>query len=243
MKDWKYNPKTKGSGIITCIPQKGRCPNNCKDCFFQSGRSYLEPLEKNLPHVPPPGLAFGRIVRMNDGNDSAHQQEIVEDCASTYDDAFFNTCKAEAVGSFDGPVVLTINPGNTTDTTWYRFDDRKPTPENLMFVRIRTNTWNLDTVVKPAVEWYTSREVPVVLTFMAYYERHSHMGPDYIFRERTINSYYAITTAAWEFIMSVFKHNTYVYSCGKIEGELGNTKCSRCGNCIREYYNTKERLR
>ena len=39
------NPKTKGSGIIACIPQKGLCPNKCEDCFFQSGRSYLEPLE------------------------------------------------------------------------------------------------------------------------------------------------------------------------------------------------------
>lgn len=49
MNEWIWNPKCKGSGIITCIPQAGRCPNNCADCFFQSGRSYLEPLEENLP--------------------------------------------------------------------------------------------------------------------------------------------------------------------------------------------------
>ena len=46
------NPKTKGSGIITCIPQEGICPMKCDDCFFQSGRSYLEPLDINLPNMP-----------------------------------------------------------------------------------------------------------------------------------------------------------------------------------------------
>lgn len=49
---YKENPKTKGSGIIACIPQTGVCPNKCEDCFFQSGRSYLEPLEENLPNMP-----------------------------------------------------------------------------------------------------------------------------------------------------------------------------------------------
>ncbi len=50
--DYKENPKTKGSGIICCIPQTGLCLMKCKDCFFQSGRSYLEPLEENLPNMP-----------------------------------------------------------------------------------------------------------------------------------------------------------------------------------------------
>ncbi len=37
--DYKENPKTKGSGIICAIPQKGICPSKCPDCFFQSVRS------------------------------------------------------------------------------------------------------------------------------------------------------------------------------------------------------------
>jgi len=49
---YKENPKTKGSGIICCIPQTGICPQKCDDCFFQSGRSYLEPLVDNLPNMP-----------------------------------------------------------------------------------------------------------------------------------------------------------------------------------------------
>jgi hypothetical protein len=36
------NPKTKGSGIVCAIPQPGVCPIGCEDCFFQSGRSFLE---------------------------------------------------------------------------------------------------------------------------------------------------------------------------------------------------------
>ena len=35
MENYKYNPKTKGSGVITCIPQKGICPVKCEDCFFK----------------------------------------------------------------------------------------------------------------------------------------------------------------------------------------------------------------
>jgi hypothetical protein len=63
-----YNPKTKGSGIICCIPQTGTCPNKCEDCFFQSGRSYLEPLEQNLPNIPSLEQVGNQVVRINDGN-------------------------------------------------------------------------------------------------------------------------------------------------------------------------------
>jgi len=49
---YKENPKTKGSGILCAIPQTGRCPMQCSDCFFQSGRSFLEPLDENLPNMP-----------------------------------------------------------------------------------------------------------------------------------------------------------------------------------------------
>ena len=38
-----------------------------------------------------------------------------------------------------------------------------------MFVRIRVNTWNLSMVDK-AIDYYTKREVPIVLTFMRYYK-------------------------------------------------------------------------
>ena len=72
-----------------------------------------------------------------------------------------------------------------------------------MFVRVRTNTWNLESTVEPAIEFYSKREIPIVLTFMAYYlddvpEDHKN---NYCFRKRTLNSYWAITTVAWQKIM------------------------------------------
>ncbi len=236
-----YNPKTTGSGIITCIPQTGRCPNNCEDCFFQSGRSYLEPLDDNLPNMPPLNIARTSIVRVNDGNDSNVNRRLVLNMTEQYPQRFYNTAINNDLEGFNQPVVLTLNPGNMTDTEWHKV--KLPIPQNLMFVRIRVNTWNLDTVVKPAVEYYTSNNVPVVLTFMAYYEEYPQMKSDYIYRKRTMNSYYAITTESWENIMSLFKYNVYVYSCGKIEGEKGKTGCRYCGNCIREYYATIERMK
>jgi len=240
---YKKNPKTKGSGIICCIPQTGECPQDCEDCFFQSGRSYLEPLDENLPNMPPIEMSKGRVVRINDGNDSNVNKTLVINRTWLYNMRFFNTSIPHDLEGFSAPVVLTINPGKMTDNGYHRLD---PIPKNLMFVRIRTNMWNIETVVRPAIEYYTNRQIPVVLTFMAYHEVKSI--PDYyrryyLWRERTSNSYHAIKTSAWEFVMSLFKYNEWVHSCGKIEGELGITKCRHCGNCLREYFATMERLR
>lgn len=255
---YKYNPKVAGSGIITAIPQTGTCPNKCEDCFFQSGRSYLEPLVENLPNMPDQEDAEGRIVRVNDGNDSNVNPKLVMQCSYVYEDLFYNTAIPKNLEKFGDPVVLTVNPGKMTDTEWHKLD---PIPKNLMFVRVRTNTWNIKNVVDPVVEYYTSREVPVVLTFMAYYNNESipnkmveflhRDNPEslmkhsecYVDRKRTLNNYWAITTWAWRQVMVRYQDNKWVYSCGKIEGELGDTKCRFCGNCIREYYATQERLR
>lgn len=236
--DYKWNPKIKDSGIITAIPQKGECPNKCADCFFQSGRSYLEPLADNLPHLPPPGWTEGRIVRMNDGNDSNVDRNRVLAEAGLHTDVFFNTAIPKNLDTFPGPVVLTINPGEITDTDYFKID---PIPKNLMFVRIRVNTWNYLTVVDEAVEYYTSRGVPVVLTPMAYYEEtipegHTH---NYEWKKRTINSYWCMTREASEVMANRYKDNVLVYTCGY----KGTYPCARCGNCVREYHVTKERLR
>lgn len=248
---YKVNPKTIGSGIVCAIPQKGRCPNNCEDCFFQSGRSFLEPLNENTPNMPTVEQTVGRVVRVNDGNDSNNYPYLVKDAVRYYPMKFFNTSIPKNLEFFEDPVVLTINPGEMTDKEFYKLE---PIPKNLMFVRIRTNMWNFENVVIPAVEYYTSKEVPVVLTFMAYYDTSDKIKvPEfidgsttkkaYIFRKRTLNSYFAITTDAWEWIMKLFKYNKWVYSCGKIEGEKGTHACHRCGNCLREYFYTMEKLR
>lgn len=246
---YKVNPKMKGSGLLACIPQKGRCPNNCDHCFFQSGRSYLEPLEENTPNMPSVEQTIGRVVRVNDGNDSNVYRHIVKDAVKFYPLKFFNTSIPTDLEFFEDPVVLTLNPAEMTDKEFYKLS---PIPKNLMFVRIRANMWNLVDVIIPAVSYYAQKKVPVVLTFMAYYEDEEDKFPKdipikyksfYKYRKRTTNKYYAITTLGWELIMREFKYNKWVHSCGKIEGKRGDTHCRFCGNCLREYFATMERIR
>jgi len=238
-KAWIWNPKVKGSGIIECIPQKGRCPVGCPDCFFQGGRSYLAPLEENLPHIPSAEMAEGRVVRMNDGNDSNVERKLVESTAAHFKDVFFNTSIPKDLDTFPGPVVLTLNPGNMTDVDFHKLD---PTPTNLMFVRVRVNAWNLESVVDKAVRWYAEKaEVTVVLTFMAYYQE--KLPDEYVqcyeWKKRTMNSYWCLKQEEINKIENRYKHMGLVYTCGR----KGQYSCKSCGNCLREYYATKERLR
>lgn len=238
-KPWIWNPKVKSSGIIECIPQSGRCPIGCEDCFFQSGRSYLEPLSENLPHIPSSEMARGRVVRMNDGNDSNVERELVERVAATFDDAFFNTSIPSRLGEFSRPFVLTVNPNKMTDTEFHRIGE---IPPNMMFARVRTNMWNIDSVVRPAVKYYAEeRDVPVVLTFMAYYTKSIRDGYQhaYEWRTRTINPYWVIKRSHVDEIESMFYGFQNVYLCGR----HGSSTCAACGNCLREYYRAKEKMR
>jgi hypothetical protein len=231
------NPKTKDSGIHCCIPQICKCPNNCPDCFFQSGRSYLEPLNENLPNIPE-GHTLS-LIRMNDGNDSNVQRESVMEIGTQFPFRFYNTSIPKDLENFDSPVVLTLNPGNLTDK---RFHILKEIPANLMFVRIRTNMWNLQNVVGPAIEYYTRREVPVVLTFMAYYGEsiQGEYEQFYSFRQRTLNSYWVITKEGWDFVVNMFADNKWVHTCGK---SADVHACRFCGNCHREWWVAWERMR
>ena len=238
------NPKTKGSGILCCIPQTGSCPVGCADCFFQSGRSYLEPLKDNLPNMPDIDdvLKNHSIVRVNDGNDSNNNRDLVISSTQPYPLKFYNTSNRWELEKYDAPVVLTLNPGKLTNDYFHKLD---PMPNNLMFVKFRVNTWNLETACA-AIDYYTCKNIPVVLTFMAYFNTAEDTiplehRPNYIYRKRTTNSYWAITTEAWLEVMSNWRSDKLVYSCGHIEGEKGDTKCKYCGNCLREFYATRVR--
>jgi hypothetical protein len=249
-KNYIENPKTKDSGIICCIPQKGVCPMKCPDCFFQGGKSYLEPLNDNLPNMPSLKEVGNKIVRVNDGNDSCNNIDLVIKSVKKYKQKFYNTSIYDRMKwlKFDAPVVFTCNPGIKTDVEFNLGGNYDNFRRKLMFVRIRTNTWNLENVVDKVIKNFTHPHynISVVLTFMAYYDEKSipeEHRKYYVLRKRTLNSYYAITTAGWEMIMSRYKYNINVYSCGKVEGELGKIGCSKCGNCIREYFNAIERMK
>jgi hypothetical protein len=208
----------------------------CPDCFFQSGRSYLD-LEADLPNMPDEVKPW-QIVRVNDGNDSNHQRGEVIKATRRFPLRFYNTSRPWDLAGFREPVVLTVNPAGMTDREFHRLVEG--IPRNLMFVRIRTNVWNLNDVVEPAVEYYTSQDVPVVLTFMAYHSENGvKLKQYYEYRKRTSNPYWAIKTDAWRDTMWRYKDNPLVYSCGR---EGLTTACERCGNCVREFMRTKERL-
>jgi len=228
------NPKTKGSGILCCIPQEGECPNKCPDCFFQTGRSYLEPLSENLPNMPEIAQVGYRVVRVNDGNDSNVKIGQVLQMTFPYPLKFYNTALPRNLVQFKAPVVLTLNPGLGTDTKYHQLDE---IPTNLMFVRARVNTWNLDLVDK-IVDDYTSRNVAVVLTFMAYYSQTVKRPEDYEWKVRTLNSYWVLKDQKREEIEDKYRHNSFVYSCGW----RGTHACERCGTCLREFYATMERM-
>jgi len=229
--------------MLTCIPQADLCPMRCPDCFFQSGRSYLEPLSQNLPNVPPLAQVLRRPtpVRVNDGHDSSFSWREVQQTCRSFPMKFYNTSCPGGLDKYDAPFVLTVNPGpHTNHEPWLLRD----IPSNLMFVRVRTSTWNIADIVDVVVKHYTDREIPVVLTFLAYYTGKipEHHQGNYIERKRTLNTYQAITTAAWRRVMALYEDNPWVHSCGKIEGEKGSTLCRHCGNCLREYFATLERM-
>ena len=234
--NWIWNPKIKGSGIIECIPQEGTCPMCCEDCFFQSGRSYLEPLTENLPHIPSAELTENRIVRINDGNDSNNQRELVETTAKQFKNYFYNTSIPKDLDKFNAPVVLTLNPSKMTDRSFHKIEISK----NIMFLRLRVNTWNLN-MIDEAVEFYKKSEVAIIFTYMAYYKEQlpKEHANNYTWKKRTLNSYWVLTDEAREMIENRYKDFKRVYSCGY----KGTYACKDCGNCLREYFSSIERIR
>ena len=69
------NPKLKDSGVIDCKPQKGKCPLNCNQCFYnREGAFYTDINRSQLPS----SFEVGRsIVRVNSGHDSNIDKEEV----------------------------------------------------------------------------------------------------------------------------------------------------------------------
>lgn len=235
---YRENPKTKGSGIVCCIPQRGECPIKCPDCFFQSGRSYLEPLKENLPNIPIE-LAPHQILRVNDGNDSnVDRVRVIQATNKFAGRRFFNTSRLKP---FHEPWVLTVNPGNQTDT-WYAQADSEYFNMNssLMFVRFRVNTWNLE-LADSCVRHYAGKlQIPVVLTFMAYFQESVKEGHEenYEYRKRTLNSYWVIKFDVWKKVMARYGDNPLVHSCSG----PNNFACKNCGTCLREFYRVKEAM-
>jgi hypothetical protein len=221
------NPKLVDTPILDCIPQSGKCPMNCPECFYnRPGAFYCEP-----PNVPDPKLVGDRLVRMNCGHDSNLERNLVIETAAQYKFVFFNTSISHF--NFPGPVVFTANPKEEEPACIV-----SPVPDNLMFVRLRVSSTNLQLVDTAAWE-YTKRGVPVVLTFMAYYDK----TPDpqfYEWRVRHTNSYWCPTN---RFIESVRARPLLGHRLVSMCGALDDNYCRSCRNCETYYVQTIKRIR
>lgn len=230
------NPKLEGTCVVDCIPQIGPCLHDCNQCFYNRSGAFYTPIDK--PNIPTLEEVGGGIVRMNCGNDSNTQRELVIEIAKQYKQYFFNT----SVPRFDfpGPVVFTANSNEEK----YALvpENLDSIPRNLMFVRLRVSCTNL-AVIDGAVKQWTEYHVPVVLTFMAYYDYEPKV-PDnlgfkcYEWRVRHINSYWCPTKEFMRWVMSRYQNNRLVSMCSSIDSAY----CRDCRNCEIYYLQTMKRL-
>lgn len=214
------NPKLAGSNLIDCIPQKGECPIGCAECFYNGGRFYRSLAE---PLMPSPKEVGGRLVRVNSGHDSNLSRHQVIASTDQYRHRFFNTSLPHF--DFPAPVVFTCN-------------GKKPLfvdcPPNVMFVRIRSNTWDLDEQ-DALVQHYRGQKVPVVLTFMRYYSRGAVKNlNDYVWGKSILNEYWKMTPGAHLEMLGRYR-GTGVRMCGTPVSSL----CVDCGNCVYLYWRAR----
>jgi len=233
------NPKQADTDFFDCIPQKGECPIGCNQCFFNRPGAYYVPLDQ-LPLVPTPEEVGNGTVRMNCGGDSNIQRELVIATAAQYRRRFFNTSIPNL--DFPGPVVLTANPKEEQCACLIHSP-----PANLMFVRLRVSGTNLQQI-DIAVDHYTRRNVPVVLTFMAYYSRNPVVDRTdvpipaeecYVWKVRHINSYYCATAKFMSYVRDRYHDNRLVSMCSS----LNDSYCRSCRNCETYYIQTEKRMR
>lgn len=230
MKD--RNPKLIKSNLIDCIPQTGECPNQCSECFYNGGRFFRT---LDAPLIPTLKDASGKIVRMNSGHDSNLQRDLVIKTASQYEHVFFNTSIPRF--NFPGPVVFTANrqcPENKVHLI-------KNPPKNLMFVRVRVSSWDMDTPSQIIMNYWLTYRIPVVFTFMRYYD--DGLIPidylkDYEWKEHIINDYWCPKPETMMRVMEEFK-GLDVLMCGTLHSSL----CRDCRNCEFLYWDCLRRMK
>ena len=193
--------------------------------------------------MPSVGEVGGGIMRVNCGHDSNIQREMVIETTAQYPRRFFNT----SIPRFDfpAPVVFTANRKEEKPAT---SPPDCQAPNNLMYVRLRVSATNLAHIAD-AVRAWTVHQVPVVLTFMAYYTKTPVVpekveravgSPCYAWKVRHINSYHCPTPAFCGCVMRQMKAigNRLVVMCGNLD----SAKCADCRNCETYYWQTMKHM-
>lgn len=125
-----------------------------------------------------------------------------------------------------------------------------------MAVRLRVSSTNLHHIEEAVGAW-ASKDIPIILTFMAYYtycpeiksskyrsgaslgitgkivEETQAETENYVWQERHVNSYWCPKPEFIERVVEMFKGNELVFVCGKW--------CKDCGNCEKLYLRWKEK--
>lgn len=201
------------------------------------------------------------IVRMNCGYDSNVDRRLVVEVAKNYKHVFFNTSVLRL--DFPGPVVFTANPEE--ESGYWTPEDTVDDLSNLMFIRLRVSASNLEQVEVAIREW-SRIGVPIVLTFMAYYEQPvvervhiKAMNNDhdlvehfqtndtllldtlYQYRKRHVNSYWCPTERFMRYVLQRMKKigGRHVTMCGLPDSYW----CKDCRNCEIYYLQTIKRLK
>lgn len=247
----KENPKMAGSNLIDCVPQAGKCPMDCRDCFYNRPGWYAG--EARQPVVPSTCEAQGRVVRVNSGHDSNIEKMRVLEVGSRYAHHFYNT-SIPNVELFDAPVVLTINRDEETDPCLP--EDVSGDLDQIMYVRFRLSPSNLWRAPGAVNAWAGHHGIPVVLTYMAYYtqeppsltegERYGlecigFRGEPYIWKVRTANEYWCASPGFIETTHQLLDAGVapgLVLTCGTPTSSL----CRDCGNCELLYYRAALRI-
>ncbi len=221
----KRNPKQEGTNLFDCIPQKGPCPNNCNQCFYNEG-FYLS---KDENHFPSKDEVKDGIVRVNSGHDSNINRAWVIESTAHYPKRFFNT----SIPRFDfpAPVVFTVNDQEEQFPFLPKFFTGcvGKNLDNLMFVRIRVSSTNLRHVIVAAEEWGI-KGIPVVLTFMRYRDQETgHQDRVCYTKKVNINNVYWCPTLLFmtETLRVVRRFNSEIKMCGSLLSSL----CKDCLLC------------
>lgn len=224
----EQNPKMIGTNITDCIPQTGECPMNCDECFYNGGRFYRT-LDK--PLMPTLEEAKDKIVRVNSGHDSNIQRELVIESTKKYKHKFYNTSLPNF--DFPAPVVFTCN-GKKLILVEEQLD-------KLMFVRIRTSTFNLEEVDMAVSHYLKKHNIPVVLTFMRYYDYSkipSFYRRDFAYKKHILNAYYCHTAETHLSVLLRYR-GVGVRMCGTPISSF----CVDCRNCELLYWGYLHRRR
>ncbi|MBU1180342.1 hypothetical protein KJ885_05340 [Patescibacteria group bacterium] len=230
--EYVENPKLKGSNIIDCIPHTGECPLNCAECFYNGGRFFRT---LNEPWMPPVELVGDKIVRVNSGHDSNIDREMVLKATQHFTSVFYNTAIGKGIDKFPAPVVFTCNGGPTS-----RLKLLKPVPRNLMFVRVRVDSWDMETVDRAVKYYWEEHGVPVVLTFMRFYDGDlipEEAKDDYEWRKNVTNSYWCPRVETVLRIAARYKGQG-VRTCGTPV----SSSCFDCRNCEFLYWDCLRRI-